>query len=282
MLPLTPANNWTSTVLFCGGTQLQPDQWVTNWNIAAYAASDSCVKLSPDSSSSYVQEDSLPEGRTMTSMILLPTGKILTFNGAGTGVAGYGNDSWAIGQSYADNPVMTPALYDPNAASGSRWSKDGLSASTVPRMYHSTATLLPDGSVLISGSNPNADYNVGSGIKYPTDYRVERFYPSYFNERRPQPQGLPSSLSYGGPYFNVTLSSDDLGGSVSNVKNTTVVVIRTGFSTHALSMGQRYVQLENSYTGNSDGSAVLHVSQMPPNPAILAPGPARAFVFPFC
>ena len=27
MLPLTPANNYTATVLFCGGTNLQPDQW---------------------------------------------------------------------------------------------------------------------------------------------------------------------------------------------------------------------------------------------------------------
>lgn len=26
MLPLTPANNWTATVMFCGGTNLQPDQ----------------------------------------------------------------------------------------------------------------------------------------------------------------------------------------------------------------------------------------------------------------
>ena len=40
-------------------------------------------------------------------------------------------------------------------------------------------------------------------------------------------------------------------------------------------MGQRYVQLDSTYTGNSDGSATLHVSQLPPNPAILAPGPAR-------
>jgi hypothetical protein len=41
------------------------------------------------------------------------------------------------------------------------------------------------------------------------------------------------------------------------------------------SMGMRYVQLEHSYTGNSsDGSAVLHVSQLPPNPSLLVPGPA--------
>jgi len=38
-----------------------------------------------------------------------------------------------------------PVIYDPNAAAGSRWSRDGLNASTVPRMYHSAATLLPDG-----------------------------------------------------------------------------------------------------------------------------------------
>jgi hypothetical protein len=90
------------------------------------------------------------------------------------------------------------------------------------------------GSVLVSGSNPNADYNVGAGVTYPTEYRVERFYPSYYNNRRPQPQGLPSQLSYGGPSFNVSLSADDLFGNVESVYNTTVIIIRTGFSTHAM------------------------------------------------
>lgn len=42
--------------------------------------------------------------------------------------------------------------------------------------------------------------------------------------------------------------------------------------------GQRYVQLNHTYTYNKDGSAVLHVSQLPPNPAILVPGPALMFV----
>ena len=43
-------------------------------------------------------------------------------------------------------------------------------------------------------------------------------------------------------------------------------------------MGQRYVELDSSYTGNADGTGVLSVSQLPPNPAILAPGPALVFV----
>ena len=59
--------------------------------------------------------------------------------------AGYGNDSWAIGHSYADDPVLMSAIYDPSAALGQRWSSNNLSASTVPRLYHSSATLLPDG-----------------------------------------------------------------------------------------------------------------------------------------
>ena len=62
------------------------------------------------------------------------------------GTAGYGDDnSSAIGHSYATEPLLTPILYDPVAPAGQRWSRDGLGASTVPRMYHSTATLLVDG-----------------------------------------------------------------------------------------------------------------------------------------
>lgn len=87
---------------------------------------------------------------------------------------------------------------------------------------------------MISGSNPNSDYNVGADIKYPTEYRTELFYPSYYNERRPQPKGLLSQLSYGGPTFDIQLDSDDLFGDVENVKDTRVIIIRTGFSTHAM------------------------------------------------
>lgn len=39
-------------------------------------------------------------------------------------------------------------------------------------------------------------------------------------------------------------------------------------------MGMRYIQLNHTYTGNANGSAVLHVSQLPPNPSLFVPGPA--------
>lgn len=145
MLPLTPANNYVATVLFCGGCNLEPDQWVEDWAIAKYPADASCVNIVPDVSTAWNEDDSLPEGRTLGSMILLPDQKVLLLNGANTGVAGYGNVSWAIGHSYADSPVKSPIIYDPNAPKGSRWSRVGLHDSTVPRMYHSGALLLPDG-----------------------------------------------------------------------------------------------------------------------------------------
>ncbi|KAF9024558.1 copper radical oxidase [Hymenopellis radicata] len=278
MLPLTPANNWTATVLFCGGTN--NNDWNTQTTVIVnLPASTSCQKITPDVSGSYQADDPLPQARSMGNFIFLPDGLIFFVGGAGVGTAGYGNDTWAIGHSYADDPIMTPVIYNPDAPAGKRWSSDGLGASTVPRMYHSTATLVPDGSVIISGSNPNPDYTVGDGVKYPTDYRVERFYPSYYNERRPEPKGLLKQLSYGGSYFDVTLDSDDLFGDVTNIQKTKVVIIRTGFATHAMNMGQRFVELETSYSGYSGNkTATLHVSQLQPNPAILTPGPALLFV----
>ncbi|KAF9046801.1 copper radical oxidase [Hymenopellis radicata] len=250
MLPLTPANNYTATVFW------NPQQTV----IVNLQAVTSCQKITPDVSGSYVADDPLPQARVMGQLIYMPTGMILMVGGAGTGTAGYGNDTWAIGHSYADDPILTPVMYNPDAPAGKRWSSDGLGASTVPRMYHSTATLVPDGSVIISGSNPNPDYTVGDGVKYPTDYRVERFYPSYYNQRRPQPKGLLTQLTYGGSYFDVTLDSDDLFGDVSNIEKTKVVVIRTGFATHTMNMGQRYVELKTTYSGyNANNTAILHI-----------------------
>ena len=61
----------------------------------------------------------------------------------------------AIGHSYADQPLRQSWYFDSSKPSGKRWARAGVS--TIDRMYHSAATLLPDGSVLVSGSNPNPD-----------------------------------------------------------------------------------------------------------------------------
>lgn len=102
-------------------------------------------------------------------------------------------------------------------------------------MYHSSATLLPDGSVLSSGSNPNADYVAEgtAGYKYATEYRVERFYPDYFDSPRPNATGFPTKMSYGGANWNLELDAASVGGA-ANLDNTKVVIVRPGFSTHAM------------------------------------------------
>ena len=58
-------------------------------------------------------------------------------------------------------------------------------------------------------------------------FSVERFYPDYFTSARPQPAGVPNQLSYGGNYFDISLSTTDVG-KIANLDNTKVVLIRTG------------------------------------------------------
>lgn len=79
----------------------------------------------------------------------------------------------------------------------------------------------------------------------------------------------------GGDAWNLTYT----GASTSDASKTKVVVIRTGFSTHGMNFGQRYLELGVSFTQYQDtGDVKLHVSQMPPNANIFQPGPAMIFL----
>lgn len=295
MLPLTPANNYTQTIIFCGGSDMPDASWgdynfpaINTWD---YPASADCQLMTPEpvdgSQPQYVQDDDLPGGgRTMGQFILLPDGTALIVNGGLNGTAGYAQATgqtptfgqMGFGESLASGPQLTPAIYDPTKPAGSRWSQSGLSAAKFPRLYHSSAILLPDASVLIAGSNPNVDVNTST--VFPTTYTAERFYPPYFSaSTRPVPTGVPTNISYGGPYFNITVPSSSYTGSANDAAgNTTVMLMRPGFTTHAMNMGQRAVQLNNTYSVNNDGSYVLHVSQAPNNPNLLTPGPVFVFV----
>jgi len=210
----------------------------------------------------------------------------LVVNGGLNGTAGYSTQTLVTplygdmpyGMSLAAGPVGQPAIYDPNAPKGSRWSHAGLDTSPIPRLYHSSALLLPDATVLIAGSNPNVDVNTTT--IFPTTYKAEIFYPPYFSATtRPVPTGVPSTISYGGNYFDVQIPASSFSGSSNDAAaNTTVALIRPGWTTHAMNMGQRYLQLNNTYTVNSNGSITLHVAQAPPNPNIFQPGPAFVYV----
>lgn len=280
MKPVTVKDGWNATVVYCGGSDIAREDWLNRDKILINVpASASCISMSPAFSGDWDFEDSLPAGRVMSNAIILPDSTVVILNGANMGVAGYANaqqQSWSVDDSLADRPVFRPVIYDGSKPKGQRWSDQGLQESQVARMYHSTATLLPDGSVLVSGSNPHADYSPQK--TYPTEYAIERFYPLYYNKRRPEPSGIPTTLTYGGQYFDLQLSSEDLGGNIGNLNAVKVQLARTGFSTHGINFGMRMVELECTFTANSDGSATLHVSQPPPNPNVIPPGTSWLFV----
>ena len=136
----------------------------------------------------------------------LPGGTMLVLNGATNGTARFANQTLYVPslaqmpffQSLASGPVGTPAIYNPDAHMGSHWSSAGMGSTSIARMYHSVALLLPDASVLIAGSNPNIDVELTA--PYPTTYTAEIFYPPYFSSSvRPQVMGVPPTFSYGGP-----------------------------------------------------------------------------------
>ena len=124
-----------------------------------------CLTPEPQDGSlpAYDQDDDMLVGRMIGQFVTLPDGTMLVFNGATNGTAGSANQTLYVPslaqmlffQSLASGPVGTPAIYNPNAPKCSRWSNAGLGSTSIARMYHSVALLLPDASVLIAGSNPN-------------------------------------------------------------------------------------------------------------------------------
>jgi len=102
----------------------------------------------------------------MPNLVPLPDGTTLILNGAFQGVAGFG---------LANDPNLNAVLYDPTQPIGSRFSI--LGSTIVARMYHSEAVLLPDGRVLVSGSDPQTA-NADGTPKYPEEFRIE-VYPKF-------------------------------------------------------------------------------------------------------
>ncbi|KAK4390524.1 Aldehyde oxidase GLOX1 [Sesamum angolense] len=177
----------------------------------------------------------MPLARVMGDMVLLPNGNVLIINGASSGTAG-----WDIGR----NPVLTPLIYRPNNPIGLRF--EAQNSSSIPRMYHSTAILLRDGRILVSGSNPHAYYNF-TGVDFPTDLTMETFSPDYLDPRlvRVRPVIVsPASHSQIG-YGQQLVINFKAQGRI-NRGLITVTMVAPPFTTHSFSMNQRLLVLTNS------------------------------------
>ena len=122
----------------------------------------------------------------MPCMVALPDGTYIIMNGAQQGVAG-------LGPGKASNPNLSALLYDPTQLLGQRISI--LNTTTIARLYHSEATLLPDGRILVSGSDPEDG-------PVPDEVRIEVFTPPYLTEGRTQPSFniTETDWAYNGTY----------------------------------------------------------------------------------
>ncbi|KAJ7065518.1 glyoxal oxidase N-terminus-domain-containing protein [Mycena amicta] len=265
LLPLSPANNYTPEIMICGGSTISDK--VSASSISSQApTSAQCIRMVLNTAGIAAgwKVESMPQGRIMVDMVLLPDGRVMLVNGATTGVAGYGNVGNQVGQSNADNPAFTPLIYDPAAPAGSRFSSAGLVASTIPRLYHSTASLTPNGTIMLAGSNPNNDVTT---VKYPTEYRLEFYSPPYMNVARPSYTGLPATINYG-VTFNLAVTLP------TNTVNVTVALMDLGFATHGVHMDQRLVYLTSTLSADKK-TLTVHA---PPSAPIYPPGPAYLYV----
>ncbi|KAG6910297.1 hypothetical protein DXG01_011694 [Tephrocybe rancida] len=264
LLPLSPDNQYQPEVLLCGGSNISDDK--ASYEISSQdPASAQCSRLllTEEGIAEGWKVEMMPQARTMPDAVLLPTGEVLIVNGAGTGISGYGNVLNQVGSSNADHPVLTPILYNPLAVSGSRFSSAGMPSSSIPRLYHSVATLTPTGSIMIAGSNPNLDR---SEVKYGTEYRVEWLSPPYIAMKRPEIVGEVAQVKFGEEVKVQVVVPKSLQGKE------TVALMDLGFVTHASHANARLVYLECSRAGN-----ILTIIG-PPDGNIYPPGPGWIYL----
>ncbi|GIL60167.1 hypothetical protein Vafri_14781 [Volvox africanus] len=251
MLPLTPDNGYTAEVVLFGGQY--GGAWVNT------TASRLALRIKVDYNQTSGQysfgdgwsAEKMPLPRVMGDAVVLPNGKVVVLNGAVKGLAG---DGAAGGVPKANEPNLWPVLYDPSAPSGNRTQL--MTRSRIPRLYHSTAVLTTDGSILVAGCDRCDKYwwtTPGGISKSPTsfpEYRIEVFRPpSWFNvTAKPQiesldpetwdPEDKVNVMQYG-EQFALTYSMFYATHSV-----TAAVLVSPGSTTHSTNMNQRVVGLE--------------------------------------
>ena len=178
--------------------------------------------------------------RSQHNLVLLPTGKVLAVGGA--------IDASLV---TTDSAVLPAEMWDPNTKD---WTT--MAAMTDPRMYHSTAVLLPDGSVLSAGGG-----RVAPALNY---LSAQQYYPPYlFHGPRPTITDAPTSTVYSA---NMTILTPDAANILS------VSFVRLGSVTHTFNTSQRFIPLSFS------ASATSLTVQTPANSNIAPPGYYMLFI----
>src|SRR6266550_1467946 len=231
LLPLLPPSYVPRVMNFGGGSPATSSTDIIDLSVAT---------------PSYTAGPNMSTGRIQMNAVILPNGKVLAEGGS-------------VNNEAPDTPGKTADLYDPVS---NTMSSAGTAAYS--RLYHSTALLLPDATVLSMGSNP------GDRGRY--EPAIEIYTPSYLYDAndhlittaRPQITALSFSgpIHYGMP-FSVSYTSTSPISSA--------VLIRPGASTHSEDMEQRLVGLCGDTSPCSASGNTLSLTT-PPDGSIAPPG----------
>lgn len=248
MLPLDPADGYKARVMTFGGSIYR--------SVAATSATE-ITDLSTVPPTHQVA-DPLDHPRWFGNGVLLPDGDVLAVGG------GMYDNVYAHGQPVP--AVLVAETYDPETDA---WTQ--MASQQVPRMYHSTALLLPDGRVLSGGhvALPVPWKDARDNVPYqaqPVETRFEIYEPPYLHwgATRPVIEASPASVGYG-ETFTVTAADASL------VKD--AVLVHPGATTHVWDSTQRVVGLEEL---SRSGNQITFLA--PPDGDVATPGPWMLFL----
>ena len=180
-------------------------------------------------------------GRYQHNLVVLADGTVLAVGGS----------TIVTTSTAASNGVLPAELWNPATES---WST--MAAMADPRMYHSTALLMPDGRVLAAGGG-----RLGSIPSFPT---AQLYSPPYlFRGPRPTIATAPSGAVLGDAFDIETPDAADIGR---------VALVPLGTVTHTLNMNQTFVELAFTSAGTT-----LHAT-LPTNTELLPPGYYMLFI----
>ena len=173
--------------------------------------------------------------RTHLNAVLLPDRTVLATGGG-------------LKREFRPTATLQPEIYDPETDT---WTIGA--PSTVARLYHSVAVLLPDGRVAAAGGNPEPGGHVEWDNDPNEEMRLDVYSPPYlFSGPRPIIQNAPTEWHHG---QTVDISSPQAGDIrwASLIKNAA--------TTHSFDTGQRLVDLP--ITSQSAGVVRIEITTEP-------------------